>query len=166
MSDPTVKSQEEGGGAKGSPGITAELQDKRDIVAQTDPSKKQDFLSHQLQHPLHMNSSVPRSESPLSSSSVSKNSLQCEHSEFIMKIYNSLLKCYVYKYNSCTPTPMSWFCCDQIYQPLPQTLEKYIFLYNSSFVCTGRFAGQLYLDVALCSQVVDFCRFHLVHDLH
>lgn len=27
-------------GAEGSPGITAELRDKRDIVAQTDPSKK------------------------------------------------------------------------------------------------------------------------------
>lgn len=29
-----------GGGAEGSPGITAELSDKRDIVTQTDPSKK------------------------------------------------------------------------------------------------------------------------------
>lgn len=41
VSDPSVEGkQKEGGGAEGSPGITAELRDKRDIVALTDPSKK------------------------------------------------------------------------------------------------------------------------------
>lgn len=41
VSEPSVEGQrEEEGGAEGSPGITAELGDKRDIVALTDPSKK------------------------------------------------------------------------------------------------------------------------------
>lgn len=41
VSDPSVEGQwEEEGGAEGSLGIAAELQDKRDIVARTDPSKK------------------------------------------------------------------------------------------------------------------------------
>lgn len=40
MSDPNVEGQRGVGVGVRSPGITVELRDKRDIVAQTDPSKK------------------------------------------------------------------------------------------------------------------------------
>lgn len=53
------------GGAEGSPGITAALRDKRDIVALTDPSKKTLLpVPSAPAHPPHMSCSLPRTESP------------------------------------------------------------------------------------------------------